>query len=420
MYLTVYANKKGEIFEYPELALLGRAGNDWLQPEEEEMIPLPEGAALVSIPGFLPVGLDKRGELKLIENDPCCELSSVQAVAALLPQGFTRTLLPACVKSTEQTIMPTMGYAAVGFKDNQFYVAAVQSDEHRKWHPAFYNTDDLPDRISAVVKQYPHNRLIRQLAYCSLEYNCFTAQNLFYGRWEAGLPTFNKCNAACIGCISESHIKTYSPQSRLQELPSVAEIAEAGAFHLGRAEEGIISFGQGCEGEPALNAARIAPAIQRIRQSTAKGTININTNAGFTEGIKKICDAGLDSMRVTMFSAREKNYNYYHKPCHYSLKQVKESILYAKEKDVKVSLNLLVFPGFTDMEKEIEELIEFIAKHRLDKVQLRNLNIDPDILLQGLKLESPGLGIVNFLKILQQELPDLKIGSYSEPVNKYQ
>lgn len=419
MYLTVYANKEGQIFEHPELALLGRAGINWLQPEEQEMIPLPEGAALVSIPGFLPVGINKQGELKLIENDPCCRLNTVQAVAALLPQGFTRTFLPACVKLADQSIMPTMGYAAVGFKNNQFYVAAVQSDEHRKWHPSFYNTDDLPERISAVVEQYPHNSLIKQLGYCSLEYNCFTAQNLFYGRWEAGLPTFNKCNAACIGCISESHIKTYSPQTRLKKIPSIEEIAEAGSFHLQQADEGIISFGQGCEGEPSLNAARIAPAIQKIRHITDKGTINMNTNAGFTEGIKKVCDAGLDSIRVTMFSAVEKHYNYYHKPHNYSLKQVRESILYAKEKNLKVSLNLLVFPGFTDTEKEIEGLIELIKKLRVDKVQLRNLNIDPDILLKGLDLDTQGLGIVNFLKILKQELPDLKIGSYSEPVNNF-
>lgn len=416
MYLTVYANKDGEIFEYPALTMLGRTGNDWLQPEEPEMMPLPEGAALVSIPGFLPVGLDGKSDLQLLEEDPYCRNQMVQAVAALLPQGFTRTLLPACVKSEKQNVMPTMGYAAVGFKDNQFYVAAVQSDEHRKWHPAFYNTDDLPDRISALINKYPHNSLMRQLAHCSLEYGCFTAQNLFYGRWEAGLPTFNKCNAACIGCISESHIKTHSPQTRLTYLPSVEEVSEAACIHLKRADEGIVSFGQGCEGEPSLNDAIIVPAIRKIRQSTDRGTINMNTNAGYTEGIKKICAAGLDSMRVTLFSTREENYNYYHHPRDYSLQQVKNSIVYAKEKNLQVSLNLLVFPGFTDSETELEALIEFIKKHGIDKVQLRNLNIDSDILLVGLNGNQAGLGMVSFLEILQQELPGLKIGSFSEPV----
>lgn len=418
MYLTLYVNEKGEVLEHPENIMLGRSGIEWIVPEDEEMIPLPKGAALVSIPGFIPVGMNSKEELKYFSRDYYDNKQEVYAAAALLPQGFTRTLLPACVSPASQ-VLPLMGYAAVALKDDQVYVAAVQSDEHRKWHPSYYNTDGLPARISRMFKKFPDNRILRQLARCSLEYSCFTAQNIFYGRWEGGIPTFTACNANCIGCISESHIDVDSPQNRLDFIPTVKEISDLGAEHLMHAREAIVSFGQGCEGEPSLNADRLAPAIENMRRITDLGTINMNSNAGYTKGIRQVCDAGIDSIRVTIFSPRNETYNYYHRPKNYSLQDVENSILYAKEHGVKISLNLLTLPGFTDREDEIENLIDFIKDKQVDMVQLRNLNIDPELLFKGLPAGGEVLGITNLIKILQGELPDLEIGSYSYPYSRH-
>lgn len=414
MFLTLFANDKCEVLEYPGIGLLGRSGSDWVVPEDKEMIPLPRGASLVSIPGCIPVGLDADDQLTYFEWAPGSD-GEIQAVAALLPQGFTRTLMPACVNRKQDTDLPLLGYAAVGLKDDKIYVAAVQSDAHRKWHPVNYNTEGLPARIDRMLKKYPENRILRQLARCSLEYSCFTAQNIFYQRWEGGIPTMPRCNANCIGCISESHLNTTSPQQRLNFTPEVNEISEVGVEHLIHAREAIISFGQGCEGEPSLNAPNLSQAIKIMRQATPEGTININTNAGYTKGIKQMCDAGLDAMRVTMFSCNEQNYMAYHRPLSYVFKDVEKSILYAKDKGLKVSVNLLTFPGFTDREEEIETLLYFLEGTGIDMVQLRNLNIDPDYLNRIFPGES-GIGIVGFINLLQEELPGLKIGSYSHPL----
>ncbi len=224
-----------------------------------------------------------------------------------------------------------------------------------------------------------------------------------------------RCNANCIGCISESHLKVVSPQQRLNFIPEVNEIAAIGIEHLTHAQEAIISFGQGCEGEPSLNASNLSQAIKIIRQATSAGTININTNAGYSAGIRQMCRAGLDAMRVTMFSCHEPNYMAYHRPLNYLLKDVENSIRYAKDKGVKVSINLLTFPGFTDREEEIESLLYFLEGNGIDMVQLRNLNIDPDYLDSKFPGE-PGIGIVGFIDLLQQELPALKISSYSHPL----
>lgn len=175
-----------------------------------------------------------------------------------------------------------------------------------EWHPCYYNTEGLPGRINRMLKKYPDNRILRQLANCSLEYSCYTAQNIFYGRWEGGIPAISACNAGCLGCISESHTRVDSPQQRLDFNPTVEEIGEIGLEHLTHAREGIISFGQGCEGEPSLNAANLAAAIINIRHHSQQGTININSNAGYTAGIRQLCAAGLDAIRVTIFPVRKK------------------------------------------------------------------------------------------------------------------
>jgi pyruvate-formate lyase-activating enzyme len=411
-FLAMYANEKGEVLEYPRFGMLGRSGIDWMEPQAGEMIALPQGSALVSIPGYVPVGLEDSRVSSLTFAPRCRE---PLAVAALLPQGFTRTLLPACVSPVHKNL-PLLGYAAVGFKKDQIMVAAVQSDEHRKWHPRYYNTEGLPGKITRMLNKYPNNRILRQLANCSLQYSCYTAQNIFYGRWEAGIPTISACNAGCIGCISESHIDVNSPQQRLEFSPSVQEIAELSLEHLTHAQEGIISFGQGCEGEPSLNADVLAPAVIKIRQQSNMGTININSNAGYTNGIKKLCRAGLDAMRVTIFSCLEDNYNCYHIPKNYRLEDVEQSIQYAKGKDLFVSLNLLTFPGFTDREEEVEALLAFVKKNGVDMIQLRNLNIDPDLLFHHIPDGGKSLGVNNFIHIIKDELSQIRIGSYSRSI----
>jgi len=306
----------------------------------------------------------------------------------------------------------------VGFREEKIWVAAVQSDEHRKWHPCFYNTAQLPAHINRLQRKYPENRIFKQLGHCALNYGCYTAQNIFYRRWEGGIPTMRACNADCIGCISEGHENSDAPQQRLSFQPTVEEISQVGSEHLSRSREGIISFGQGCEGEPSLNAEDIAAAISRIRCQTDRGTININTNAGYTEGIRKLCRAGLDAMRVTIFSCRQENYNIYHRPKNYRWDDVGRSVSSAKEAGLDVSVNLLVFPGFTDREEEIEALLAWVRQKQVDMIQLRNLNIDPDVLFEHVPHGgSAAMGISNFVYLLQKELPAVRIGSYTHPLN---
>ncbi|MDO4542445.1 MAG: radical SAM protein, partial [Bacillota bacterium] len=406
----LYTNKKGDLFVDRNLEAAAERGGEILAAED--FIPMPEGATLTSLPYRTPMGINARGFAQASE-------SGGWPVAALLPQGYTRTLLPAyeTPENVPEKVLPLLGYSAVAMEDGQLMVAAVQTDEAEPWHPDNYNTKDLPRRIERVRGLFPNNRIIKQLAYCAMEYGCFTAQNIFYRRWEGGLPVSKYCNAACVGCISKQESQCCpSAQGRIDFRPRVKEIAEVGFFHLtAKQPDNIISFGQGCEGEPSLEAERISKAIGIIRDSTTAGTININTNAGNTASIRQIVDSGLDTMRVSLFSAIPDHYQAYYRPKGYELEDVANSIKYSVNKGVYVSLNLLTFPGYTDREEEIDALLDFIDETGLQKVQLRNLNIDCEYFYDSMNIEkAPSLGVDELIKAFKEN--GVEVGNYTTPV----
>jgi molybdenum cofactor biosynthesis enzyme MoaA len=153
-------------------------------------------------------------------------------------------------------------------------------------------------------------------------------------------------------------------------------------------------------------------SIRELRERTARGTINLNTNGSLPDRVESLSDAGLDSIRVTLNSPRESHFTRYHQPRGYTIKEAAESLIRAKDKGLYASINLLVFPGFTDRESELEGLIRLIRKTGLDLIQMRNLNIDPDLYLRVMGRGS-GIGISKMMTILKQEFPSLQFGYFN-------
>ena len=409
MITALFADENGEIFDEPEFLGLGRIGAETILLKPQDLIPLPEGADLMLLPQRQALGF---------KNNKIVTLSG-QAVAAILPAGYTRTYLPAYQEDANTKALPLYGYTAVVLYKDELHVAALKTDDATKWNPLGFNTNQLKKLVNKTKKELADNRIVEQLAKCSLQWHCCTAQNLFYRRWEAGVPVSPVCNANCYGCISLQPAECCpSPQSRIDFKPNPQEIAEVGTYHLEYAPEGIISFGQGCEGEPSLAADNIAAGIKIIRTKTSAGQININTNAGYTEGIKKIVDAGLDTMRVSIISAINETYDAYYK-ANYSLDNVKESINYAKSNGVFVSLNMLYFPGLNDRLSEFEAWESFLAETKVDMIQLRNLNVDPNAFLKIMpQCDSKMLGTLLFIEKIKQKFPQLVLGSFSHYLKK--
>jgi len=182
--------------------------------------------------------------------------------------------------------------------------------------------------------------------------------------------------------------------------------------HLEEAKDAIVSFGQGCEGEPLMQWRLLEKSIRGLRDKTDRGTINLNTNGSLPDKVTQLCEAGLDSIRVTLNSASPKLFSRYHRPRGYTLREAIDSLIRAKEKGKYTSVNLLVFPGVTDRASELERLIKLIKKTQLDLVQMRNLNIDPDLYLKEMG-PGPGIGISEMMVLLKGEFPRLQFGYFN-------
>ena len=396
------ADAQGNIFDVPQVEAVGRVGEKFFKLKPEDLIKLPDGADLMFLPQRRAIGL-RRGEFVPLNG---------RAVSAILPQGYTRTHLPAFKREAHAQILPLYGYTAVALYKDELHAAALYTDENHKWDPSNYNTRDLHKLIRRVKHDLPENRIVEHVAHCSTQWHCLTAQNLFYRRWECGIPTSPTCNANCLGCISLQAAECCpSPQSRITFKPTADEIAAVGIYHLSHAAEGIISFGQGCEGEPSLQADNICAAIKQIRAETSRGQININTNAGNTVGIKKIVDAGLNSMRVSIISARAAAYQKYYRAA-YTLDAVKNSIRYALDNGVHVSLNMLYMPGFNDRDAEFAAWKNFLDALPVNMIQIRNLNYDPDAFFAAMGTDENFCGTKKFLRDLQKNFPRITVGNF--------
>jgi pyruvate-formate lyase-activating enzyme len=415
----VFANCNGKIYDHPSLEMAGRSGHTFVLPKEAELIPLPEGSQLFTMPGRSAVGWNEEeatfivlGEMEAGREDINC-----LAVAAFLPPGYVRTLLPATKLQVQWPILPLWAYCSVGWRDGNFWITGFQLDPNPHWHPTYFQDNrDLALKVRKFLHIYEGNRLVEQLSRCASEYHCFAAKNVFYRRWECPLPTSPVCNAECIGCLS-SQPPDYCPASheRITFVPTVKEVTQIALPHLEEAEDAIISFGQGCEGEPLLQTDLLERSISTLRDKTDRGTINLNTNASIPGFVDRLCRGGLDSIRITLNSPDSQLYDRYFRPKGYGLDHVIESIHRAKGGGIFAAINLLVFPGLTDREEEVGRLISFIGKTKIDMIQVRNLNIDPDFYLQAINLKQDrAIGIPKLMEIIREEFPHLILGYFNQ------
>lgn len=332
-----------------------------------ELIAAPAGTVPMILPGRRPLLLGGAARRRF-------------ALAAMLPAGYTRLLLPAYERENGAPALPLFGYTFACVIDDELHVAAMRTDESEDWQPRRFASGELEQLLYARTSRDPANRVLAQVALCSRDYGCFTAQNVFLERGEAALPVSPKCNARCVGCISEQEpeVGLPSPQTRIAYETSAEELARVAVHHLERVADGIVSFGQGCEGEPLLRSVTIARAIALIRAERSNGTINLNTNGSMPSGLQRCIDAGLQAVRVSLNSFRPRVYEAYYRPAGYALEDVLESVRIASSAGLRVSLNLLTHPGVTDEAEEVAAMRSFLDGVRVDMIQTRTLNIDPE------------------------------------------
>ena len=417
----VMADERGNIYDDPDLLMVCRRGAQWGLPRPDELIPLPEESEFFLLPGRKAVGLDP--ETGLITPS---EGEAPLAVAAFAAPGYTISAHPAYESDANAPLLPLFAYGAVGYARGRFYICARRVDTEPRQIFSNVGRGRIEQGARGLLRDYPKNRLIRHIMdNCVARYDCPAARNFALGRYEAPLPSSRSCNASCIGCISaqekDSPIQS-TPQCRLAFTPSPEELAEVMRVHSGReTRTPIYSFGQGCEGDPLMNPDLLVESVRQFRAGDGPGTVNCNTNASRTDAVIRLAEAGLTSMRVSLNSARPELYNRYYRPSGYTFDDVRASIREARSRGVWVSLNLLVFPGVTDTEEELDALAHLVGENGVSMIQWRNLNIDPEWyfkLMSGSegqeKLElSPSMGLTSFMKRLKKLCPWLRYGYFN-------
>jgi len=306
----------------------------------------------------------------------------------------------------------------VGFGDDQYWAAGFVVEENPRWDPRNYDDDELIPAIDKYREDRPGGPLTEHLVQCATVNHCFAAKNLFLGRWEAPLPVSRTCNASCLGCLSfqPEHLCEESHQ-RLSVRPSKEEIVDLAVTHLNHAPKTIVSFGQGCEGEPLTEYRLIVESVREIRKRTGAGTINLNTNGSWPGRLRQVAGAGLDSIRISLNSPREEFYEAYYRPKNYKFEDVIRSIGLARDMGLYTMVNYLVFPGISDQEEEIEAMIALVEETGLNFLHLKNLCIDPEFYRESMpESDSPPLGMKRMAEMLKGACPGLELGYFNQPV----
>lgn len=411
------ADATGRIFDHPDLRLAGERGAGPEAIAAAELIPLPRGSDLFQLPGRTPIGVRPQdGRTEPAHEAP--DGGEANAVAAFLAPAHTACHHAAYEQRDGAPPLPTFAYTAVGFADDRYWVSAFHSDDDPRQDPWRFSMARVRSGVARRREELPRNRVARQLERCALDYGCRAAQNFFLGRHEAPLPTSIACNAQCVGCISLQPDGLFrASHDRLATPPRAQEVAALALSHLSRVRDGIVSFGQGCEGEPTLFGDIVAGAIERIRAETDRGTINLNSNASRPDVMRRLCAAGLDSLRASLNSPRPDVYAAYYHPRGYTVADVAESLRIAVTAGAHASINLLCFPGVTDTEDELDALSRLITHTGLHLVQLRNLNIDP-VLYRSLLpngVGQHGHGMRWLRDRLAMRFPRLSFGYFNPP-----
>ena len=412
----LYSNGSGDIFEDTSLYAVGRTGWDAVPVPEEDWIALPDGGSLYELPGRRGIGIDvQTGEMRLCEKG--------WAVAAFIPPAHTGLYLAAYETQPDAPVLPLFCYTAAAWLNDQFYVPAVRIEQDVRQECSGYNDTLIHQGVDNLLQAYPHNRLVKHLAEtCCLTYHCPAARNYFIGRWECPVPSSPACNANCIGCISfqPQEESITSTQDRLTFKPTPEEIVEFTVPHLQTAPYPLVSFGQGCEGEPLLMWETLAKAITEIRKHTPNGSININTNGSKPAAVKALCDAGLNSIRVSTNSARKHIYEPYYRPNNYVFEDIVESLKVVHRYGGWTSINYFVFPGMTDSVEEYEALRKLIKDTGLNMIQWRNFNIDPDWYMGKVGAYETGecIGVKQLMSLIREEFPHLKFGYFNPPIER--
>src|SRR2546428_6686775 len=312
-------------------------------------LPLPAGTDVVHLPGRIGLGLDRTGRPR--------ELGQGRfGVAAILPIGYLRMSLPAYIDDLGAPPLRPRGYAAVGADTNgQLVVSAFALDAEATAVDG-RSAPDLAARITAMQRDHPSSRVLRQLARCAKDYRCRAAANAFLGHHDCALPVAAPRNERPPDVLVLHDDADAAPTEPAAFRPSPEELADAASRHL---EGGgtVVAFGRACEGEPLLAVRLIEDAIVGIRERTRLGTIHLETHGSVPIALRRLCQPGPESLAIRVASRGAETYEALHRPDGFRFADVRASIATPIAAKGSLALRLLTLPGLTNRRREVDALV---------------------------------------------------------------
>lgn len=374
-----------------------------------QALPLPAGTDVIHLPGRAAIGLDRTGRAR--------ELGQGRfGVAAIVPIGYLRIGLPAYDDDLVAPPLRPRAYASVGADSSGELVVSAVALEPGATSADGRSAPDLLARITATQRDHPSSRVLRQLARCAKDYRCRAAANAFLGRDDCALPVAAPANERPPEVLVLHDEADASPTEPAAFRPTPEEIADAATRHL---EGGgtVVAFGRACEGEPLLAVRVIEAAIANIRERTRLGTIHLETNGSMPMPLRRLCDAGLDSVAVRLASARAETYEAVHHPDGFRFADVRASIANAVAAKVAVALRVLALPGLTDRKRELDALVGLAGDLPAgSSLVLRDLAADPQRTLQLAPSTEAALGMDRMLDRLRTDAAHLEIVAVPRPL----
>ncbi len=409
MYRAVHADRGGRILvtDHPAYAFDG-----------VRAVPFTDAIALP--PDTNVIGIEREAIASERSGKPRRLGAGRLAAAAILPTGYLRAQLPAYVDATDRAELAPRPYAAVAADENgALVVSAIRLDSDSTHDAASYQRADVAARVDDGLRAHPGDRIVRQLARCAREYGCRGAANAFFGRWECALPVAAPSNERPPAAVAPRRDGEAEPTEPAVFHPSTQEVARLAVDHV-KAGGTLLSFGRACEGEPLLAVREVEDAITRIRADTSGGTIHLETNGSVPAALRRLPQAGLESIAVRMISARAPTYETLHGPDGYRLPDVRASLRLAADLRLATSVIVLVLPGLFDRAVELDALIATLAElPEGSTLLLRDLHSDP---LRALALVpergAEPLGVAHALERVREELPHLRVGTFVRPLAK--
>jgi len=252
---ALVANQAGEIFELDGYAALGMAGLTHTPLRLDNTRNMPYGSELMYLPDRRPILFNTHsGKIETLKENPYVAGEPIFPVTAFNSPGYVMSYLGAYAENKKAQALPLFSYGAVGWHQGKFRSAVILVDREKRQDLRLMKPADIALGIEKMREQMPDNRLRAHLEKCALQFGCPAGKNFFLSRYEAPLPTAKRCNARCLGCLSLQQLSDIPhSQDRIGFTPSPDEIAEVALAHIKRVEKSVVSFGQGCEGDPLLS-----------------------------------------------------------------------------------------------------------------------------------------------------------------------